>query len=344
MKDLVKISVLALFAFSMTYLPMSGQNNRRAANITNNGQQGRQNSNASRQVNNNSRPATSNVNNNRNNNGSAGIAAPTTSKNAGKPAQVNNNNSKQGISAPTNNNAGNKNRVNNTVNNGRKVNNPATSNKKNNQLQAKVNPPKNQNYVDERQKKDGGRRNNSIGKPNYVAGVAINPPVRQNRPKTLAAPKPIKRPSNYTANSNVATLSNVLGLAFYSSISTSLNYFYNNNYYIDGYNDNAVYLRNVSELGYEWDDVQVNYTSSSMTSVQFIASTSTANESRFNAVYNKLCNKYGDPVSLNYSSSEASAAWYGRGYNNYVTLDYYKDYSNDGQFRYYTVLTYCTNQ
>ena len=51
----------------------------------------------------------------------------------------------------------------------------------------------------------------------------------------------------------------VFGLPFGISINISIDNLRRDGYYIDGYNNNEVYLRNVYEMNYSWDDGVVIY-------------------------------------------------------------------------------------
>lgn len=57
-------------------------------------------------------------------------------------------------------------------------------------------------------------------------------------------------------------LTAVFGLPFGISINISIDNLRRDGYYIDGYNNNEVYLRNVYEMNYSWDDGVVIYDSS----------------------------------------------------------------------------------
>lgn len=196
-------------------------------------------------------------------------------------------------------------------------------------------------------KKDQTTETNKKGvsKPNYQQGVAVKSSTREDKPKTLSAPKKITKPSNYKTRTDIASIGDILGLAFYSTIKAGLDYLFEKDYYIDGYDDNTVYLRDVKQLDLDWEDVNLNYSNGQLDNAQFIYSTSKNDETRYNAVYKELCRLYGDPVVLEYNAYTPSgyAAWYGLGDKNYVTLEYYKDYSNSGKKRYYTILSYCGN-
>lgn len=281
--------------------------------------------------------------------GNGGIPAPngrlnnSSSVNNGKSnAAANRNNNKNRYNSDNRNGNG---RIDDNRKNGGSQYRNNVPNRGIDRPQAGVSRPQNPMTPDPRKRYDGGARGNGIARPNYVAGTPISPPMRQYRPRVIAAPRPIARPSNYLHSRRVEYINNVLGLTFYSDVSQGLNYLYDNHFYIDGYDDNTVYLRNVAQLDYNWDDVYLNYTSGGLTSAQFVYSTSGDDESRYNSVYYMLCARYSDPVILNYNSRSprGTAAWYGNGYKNYVTLDYYIDYATNGHRRYYTVLTYCTN-
>lgn len=183
---------------------------------------------------------------------------------------------------------------------------------------------------------------NGIPRPNYVPGRPVTPPKREYRLLSHKAPRPVI-PSNYIMRKDAAYIGNILGLAFRTSIASGLTQLYDNNYYIDGYDDNTIYLRDVTMLDMQWEDVAVNYVSGCLDNVQFVASTAYPSENRYNSVYYAMCAAYGDPVMLNYASSSpvGTAAWFGRGGESYATLEYFADTAS-GQRRYYTVLTYST--
>lgn len=255
-----------------------------------------------------------------------------------------NNNARQTKPSPSGSNMiGNNKNSSSYKNNNKGV--PASGSNNVNRPSAGIHRPQNPMKPNGNERFDGGAKANGISRPNYVAGVHVQPPVRQNRPKTIGAPRPIVKPSNYVNRRNEVYINNVLGLAFFSNISYSLSYLYDNRFYIDGYTDNTIYLRDVVQLDCSWEDVLLNYTNSGLNNAQFIYSTAGNSESRYNQVYRRLCAMYGDPVMFDYNvrSPKGTAAWFGRDNLNYVTLEYYYDYATNGQRRYYTVLTYCSN-
>ena len=175
--------------------------------------------------------------------------------------------------------------------------------------------------------------------------MAVTPQVRENKPKTISTPKKVTKPANYVAKAGIATIGDILGLAFRSTIKAGLDYLFLNSFCISGYDDNTVYLCDVTQLDLDWDDVNLNYIDGQLDNAQFIYSTSKNDETRYEAVYKELCRLYGDPVMLEYNAYTpyGYAAWLDAGEDSYVTLEYYKDYATSGKKRYYTVLSYCSN-
>ena len=125
-----------------------------------------------------------------------------------------------------------------------------------------------------------------------------------------------------------------------TSYISSLDYLFNNNYYIDGYDNGYIYLRNVHNMGYYWDDVILNYSNMGyLYSTQFVKSYSYADNYMFNNLYNNLYYQYGQPVSYVSNMYGTTSTWYGRDGRTYLTLSYSSQYVN-GYIRYYTMLTY----
>ena len=106
-------------------------------------------------------------------------------------------------------------------------------------------------------------------------------------------------------------LTAVFGLPFGISINISIDNLRRDGYYIDGYNNNEVYLRNVYEMNYSWDDGVVIYDSSGrMQSARL------------------------------YQSTYGYDSWYDRNGSHYVSLAYNHMTSDGGYPRYYTILCY----
>ena len=93
-------------------------------------------------------------------------------------------------------------------------------------------------------------------------------------------------------------LTAVFGLPFGISINISIDNLRRDGYYIDGYNNNEVYLRNVYEMNYSWDDGVVIYDSSGrMQSARLYQSTYGYDSSRFDNLYSQICSQYGLPAN-----------------------------------------------
>lgn len=181
----------------------------------------------------------------------------------------------------------------------------------------------------------------STPRPNTVRPYRpVQPPVRPHRP----APRPYLRPvppSSYRPYASAPVLNAIFGLAFGVNIRTSIHVLSGSGYYIDGYGDRTVYLRNVSDMGYSWSDAVVEYDSGDrMVAVSLYESTAGYDVRRFNALYSRLCDNYGLPALRDFDSDDKSATWYDRYGAHTVTLSYRFMSSGSGYPRYYTILTY----
>lgn len=189
---------------------------------------------------------------------------------------------------------------------------------------------------------DGNRGNNRPNpgnhnpkpapKPNY--GHAVRPHCPPPRPYHRPTPPPSFRPY-----SGCPVLRSVFGITFGTAINLSLDYLYRNSYDVLSYGNDVVYLRNVSQYGYTWPDATLYYGSNGLTGTQLIYSTSYNSRSRYNNVYNTLYNQYGAPISVQNTSNGIVATWWGYD-NQYVSLEYHPSYTNNGQLRYFTTLSF----
>lgn len=175
--------------------------------------------------------------------------------------------------------------------------------------------------------------------PGYKPGkgprpIAVAPPPRPGRPiYTSPWVRPVP-PANWRPVYRKPLLARFLGLTFGVSINSALNQLWNANYVVDGYGTDEVYLRNVNEMGYYWDDATLFFVNGGLVRSEFYDSTSYYNLSRYNNVYRTLCNNYGNPVSHN----GQTVSWFG--YNgDYITLQYVGMNTSSG-YRYFTILTY----
>lgn len=144
----------------------------------------------------------------------------------------------------------------------------------------------------------------------------LPPPARPYRPAPLRYYRPVV-PVHYRPYAGAPVIDRILGLRFGSLFDISLNYLYTNNYYIDGYDTNIIYLRDVRMLNLLWPDVMLSYDSyGALANAQFVISTGYADRSRYNRLYHDLCAVYGPPISVD----AAGATWFGGNTTGYVTL------------------------
>lgn len=171
-------------------------------------------------------------------------------------------------------------------------------------------------------------------RPPYMA-----PPSRPGRPSfgswTRPVPPPAWRPSR-----RYNVVPDILGMAFGLTINSALDYLYSGGYSVDGYGSQEVYLRNVNELGYYWDDATLYFSGGGLVRSQFYDSSAGYNTSRFYGIYNRLLANYGQPVSQSNNGSTITATWFGY-QGDYITLQYTLMNSPAG-YRYFTILT-CGN-
>ena len=122
----------------------------------------------------------------------------------------------------------------------------------------------------------------------------------------------------------------ILGLMFGTLYDISLDHLYYNGYYIDGYADNIIYLRDVSMLNLYWPDVMLNYEYGKLVNAQFIYHSSYYDRVRFDRAYYSLCRIYGSPVF----DDGMTASWYGGNSTGWVTLSLSSSYGD-----YYTTMS-----
>ncbi len=175
-------------------------------------------------------------------------------------------------------------------------------------------------------------RPGAVSRPPVLA-----PPVRPGRPVLPVWTRPVP-PGNWRPTYRYNLVNGFLGLSFGINITSALDHFYNTGYTVDGYGTKEVYLRNVSELGYNWEDATLFFESGGLVRSQFYESTASYYPTRFNSLFTRLSNQYGNPVEYSNSGSSQSAVWFG--YNgDYVSLQYTLMNTGNG-YRYFTVLTY----
>lgn len=135
----------------------------------------------------------------------------------------------------------------------------------------------------------------------------------------------------------------MFGLAFGTFIDYSINSLLYNGYNVLGYANNAIYLSGTTQLGYTWDDVQMNFNDGLFSSACFQEWSSSPSQARYNSVYNQLCTLYGPPVSDNSYQGIRSYTWWGGNQTGYVSLEFGYGMSDSGQSGYFTTLIYGSN-
>lgn len=146
-------------------------------------------------------------------------------------------------------------------------------------------------------------------------------------------------PASFKPHSGCPVLRSVLGITFGTTLNLSIDYLNRNGYSIYNYGSDVVYLRNVNQYGYMWPDATLYYGSNGLTGSQFMYSTNYYDMGRYNMVYNSLVNQYGAPVSTQNISNGVVATWWGYD-GQYVSLEYRPIYTNNGQLRYFTTLSF----
>ena len=167
----------------------------------------------------------------------------------------------------------------------------------------------------------------------------VTPPRRPFRPRPHIVHRPTK-PHNYCPYDHAPILRTVLGLEFGYRIYTSIDRLRNTGYFIDGYSDHEVYLRNVKELGYKWEDAILYYSRGGLTNVSFYYSSHKHSTKRYDKLYKRLCREYGRPVMYTSRHNMMEASWFDGSGRNFVTLSFKYERSFGGSSRYYTTLTY----
>ncbi|MBR1726139.1 MAG: hypothetical protein IJ724_05755 [Muribaculaceae bacterium] len=157
----------------------------------------------------------------------------------------------------------------------------------------------------------------------------LPPPPRPYRPAPLRYYRPAL-PAHYRPYYGAPVIDRILGITFGTYYDVSLDYLYTNGYYIDGYQDNIIYLREVRMLNLLWPDVMFCYDNGRLANAQFVYTTTYRDHSRYNRIYHDLSAVYGPPISV----ESGMATWFGGNTTGYVTLSMGTDYG-----RFYTTLS-----
>ena len=156
-------------------------------------------------------------------------------------------------------------------------------------------------------------------------------------------PLPPPPPVTVHCHPGVPVINTLFGLPFGTFIDYSINALIQFGYNVLGYANNAIYMNNVSQFGYIWDDVQLYYNDGLFSSACLQYWSSSSSRTRFNNVYNQLCNLYGAPVSSSNYNGITSYTWWGGNQTGYVTLEFGYGRSDDGYAGYFTTVFYGSN-
>lgn len=241
------------------------------------------------------------------------------------------------------------NRGNNKASHPKKDNNVSTQRGNNNHQRPSgaVSNNRGRNHNDMRQPQRGNNHsshnnhNHAVRPPqHHHSAPSHNHHHHVSRPH-CPPPRPYHRPvppPSFRAYHGCPVLRSIVGITFGTAINLSLDYLNRNGYTVHGYGNDVVYLRNISQYGYNWPDATLYYSSHGLVGSEFVYSTSYNSRSRYNSVYNTLYNQYGAPISVDSSANGVTVTWWGYD-NQYVSLDYHPIYTNNGQLRYVTTLS-----
>ena len=148
----------------------------------------------------------------------------------------------------------------------------------------------------------------------------LPPPARPHRPAPWVWHRPVV-PAGWHPYASAPVIDRILDIVFGTYYFESLNHLYCNGYYIDGYADDVIYLRDVPMLGLYWSDAMLNYSNNRFANAQFVYYSSRYDDARYNILINKLTRIYGLPVCRD----GVTVSWYGSDGIGYVTLSMMND-------------------
>ncbi|WP_289289242.1 hypothetical protein [uncultured Muribaculum sp.] len=328
MKRLIRIFVIALVSIAMMVPPIEAQS--RTTGNRNERSHSTQNSrpnNSGRPSNSSGRPGNNNNGHRPGNNGGNNGHRPG-NNNPGRPGNNNNghrpgNNGGSNGHRPGNNNPGRPGNNNNGHRPGNNGHNPGR--------------PGHGGYNPGRPHRPGGdyrpHRPNRPHRPTVIV-----PPHRPHRPPMRPWSRPVPPPS-WRPRPAAPVIASILGITFGTAINMSLDYLINRGYTIDGYGNDAVYLRDVNEMSYYWPDATLYYGAGGLARSEFLYSTSYPDPMRYNSLYTRFNRTYGPPINIVRTGGVLSATWFAPN-RGYVTIDYRSQYSLGGDLRYFTTLTF----
>ena len=311
MKRLIRIFVIALVSIAMMVPPIEAQSR------TTGNRNERSHSTQNSRPNNSGRPSNSSGRPGNNNNGHR------PGNNGGNNGHRPGNNGGSNGHRPGNNNPGRPGNNNNGHRPGNNGHNPGR--------------PGHGGYNPGRPHRPGGDyRPNRPNRPHRP--TVIVPPHRPHRPPMRPWSRPVPPPS-WRPRPAAPVIASILGITFGTAINMSLDYLINRGYTIDGYGNDAVYLRDVNEMSYYWPDATLYYGAGGLARSEFLYSTSYPDPMRYNSLYTRFNRTYGPPINIVRTGGVLSATWFAPN-RGYVTIDYRSQYSLGGDLRYFTTLTF----
>lgn len=160
-------------------------------------------------------------------------------------------------------------------------------------------------------------------------------PGAHHRPPRPVPPRPAP-PRGYRPYLPAPAINSVFGIAFGTLFGNVLSYLEGNNYIVDGYVDNVIYVADVTELGFNWPYATLYCDAAGrLASAQYVYLSAYDNSSRYGSLYRRLCSTYGPPVSQIRGGMGHEVIWYGGSGRGYVSLQYALDGSD-----YCTILSF----
>jgi len=144
-------------------------------------------------------------------------------------------------------------------------------------------------------------------------------------------------PASFRPYYRLTPLQAIIGVSLGTTLNISLTNLRARNYAIQGYDNNCLYLSDISAMGYVWPDAILYYSGGMLANSTFCYATDYYDTARYNSLFSYLSNQYGAPVSYNRGGNALSATWWGYD-NQYITLELQRDVCRDGYSRYITTL------
>lgn len=145
-------------------------------------------------------------------------------------------------------------------------------------------------------------------------------------------------PPRWRPRRGVPTVGTILGLTIGTAFNATLNYLTVNNYTLTGYTPEEIVLASVPMYGYTWPTARLLYNNGLLYGSQYVYPTAYYDNTRYNMLYNRFCNTYGMPVTVNNTASGFSSTWFGAN-GGFITLSLEPVADQYGRVIYYTAVT-----